>query len=48
MFDDNGEPAGQQTLQFDSRIRDVRDGPDGHLYVLTDESDGQLLRIEAE
>ena len=48
MFDDDGEPAGQQTLQFDSRIRDVRDGPDGHLYVLTDESDGQLLRIEPD
>ncbi len=27
------------------RIRDVRVGPDGYLYVLTDESDGQLLKI---
>lgn len=27
------------------RIRDVRVGPDGALYVLTDEADGQLLRI---
>lgn len=25
--------------------RDVRQGPDGALYVLTDEDDGRLLRI---
>jgi aldose sugar dehydrogenase len=28
------------------RIRDVRMGPDGFLYVLTDESNGALLRLE--
>jgi glucose/arabinose dehydrogenase len=28
------------------RIRDVRQGPDGLLYVLTDETTGALLRIE--
>jgi aldose sugar dehydrogenase len=28
------------------RIRDVRQGPDGYLYLLTDESNGQLLRLE--
>jgi glucose/arabinose dehydrogenase len=27
------------------RIRDVRQGPDGYLYVLTDEPDGQLLKL---
>lgn len=27
------------------RIRDVRVGPDGFLYVLTDETDGQLLKV---
>lgn len=30
------------------RIRDVRQGPDGWLYLLTDSDDGKLLRIEAE
>jgi glucose/arabinose dehydrogenase len=30
-----------------ARVRDVRQGPDGHLYLLTDEDDGRLLRIEA-
>jgi glucose/arabinose dehydrogenase len=28
------------------RIRDVRQGADGLLYVITDEDDGALLRIE--
>jgi glucose/arabinose dehydrogenase len=31
--------------QLDARIRDVRQGPDGYLYVLTDASNGQLLRL---
>jgi glucose/arabinose dehydrogenase len=30
---------------LDARIRDVRAGADGNLYVLTDEDDGRLLRI---
>jgi aldose sugar dehydrogenase len=29
----------------DQRIRDVREGPDGALYLLTDDEDGQLLRV---
>lgn len=29
------------------RIRDVREGPDGHIYLLTDHEDGALYRIEA-
>ena len=33
------EPIGE-------RIRDVRLGPDGKLYLLTDSSDGRLLRID--
>jgi aldose sugar dehydrogenase len=28
------------------RIRDVRQGPDGWLYLLTDDVNGKLLRIE--
>lgn len=30
---------------INQRIRDVREGPDGLLYLLTDESSGQLLRL---
>jgi glucose/arabinose dehydrogenase len=32
--------------QIGERVRDVRVGPDGNLYVLTDENDGKLLKIE--
>ncbi|EKZ5283070.1 PQQ-dependent sugar dehydrogenase [Klebsiella aerogenes] len=30
------------------RIRDVRVGPDGYLYLLTDEPDGELLKVSPE
>jgi glucose/arabinose dehydrogenase len=32
-------------VDLGKRIRDVRAGRDGNVYVLTDEQDGQLLRI---
>jgi aldose sugar dehydrogenase len=28
------------------RIRDVREGPDGYIYVLTDHTEGALYRIQ--
>jgi glucose/arabinose dehydrogenase len=31
---------------FGERIRDVRQGPDGHLYLLTDSPKGALLRLD--
>ena len=31
---------------LEERIRDVRQGPDGLLYLLTDDSEGMLLRLE--
>jgi glucose/arabinose dehydrogenase len=31
---------------FGARIRDVRNGPDGTLYLLTDDPNGKLLRLE--
>ncbi|HTT06475.1 MAG TPA: PQQ-dependent sugar dehydrogenase [Steroidobacteraceae bacterium] len=44
----NGGPIRREYLLEDlkQRIRDVRQGPDGDLYVLTDEDEGALLRIE--
>ncbi len=44
---DNGKPGDDERLLTDlgERIRDVRQGPDGALYVLTDSSDGKLLRL---
>src|SRR5438105_3980260 len=31
---------------FNERIRDVRQGPDGWLYLLTDADDGRVIRVE--
>ena len=31
--------------ELDARIRDVRVGPDGFLYLLTDAKDGALLKV---
>jgi glucose/arabinose dehydrogenase len=28
------------------RIRDLRQGPDGFIYLLTDEGDGKLVRLK--
>ena len=28
------------------RIRDVATGPDGHLYILTDDLEGSVLRLD--
>lgn len=47
-LDGEGSVTGQERLTIGSRVRDVRQGPDGFLYVLTDEENGRLLRIEPE
>src|SRR5690606_36928066 len=41
------EPGTQQVMfeEVGQRMRDVRTGPDGMLYLLTDEPDGQVLRV---
>ena len=48
MFNDRGLLVRQQSLlrELRQRIREIRQGPDGLIYVLTDEVDGALLRIE--
>ena len=47
-FNTNMEEVRRETLLEDKRwrIRDIRQGPDGLLYVITDERNGALLRIE--
>jgi len=37
--------TGEERLALGERVRDVRQGPDGAIYVLTDEDDGKLLRL---
>jgi glucose/arabinose dehydrogenase len=34
-----------RVLEVGERVRDVRQGPDGYLYLVTDESKGKLLRV---
>jgi glucose/arabinose dehydrogenase len=48
VFDAQGLEVGQEALltELRQRIRDVRAGPDGLLYVATDEAAGAVLRIE--
>jgi len=40
----SGQPQ-ETTIPIDQRVRDIRVGPDGLVYVLTDSTAGQLLRI---
>ena len=44
----NGRVAQEERYlaELRERIRDVREGPDGALYLLTDSSRGRLLRVE--
>ncbi len=48
VMNQRGLPTRRQSLLLDlkQRIREVRQGPDGLLYLLTDEAFGALLRIE--
>jgi len=47
VFNENGEQRRESLLtDLHQRIRDVRQGPDGLLYLLTDENDGAMLKIE--
>ncbi len=48
VFNDKALPTGRESMLVDlkQRIRDVRPGPDGFLYVLTDQALGAMLKIE--
>ncbi len=48
VFNNNMEEIRREMMLNDlhQRIREVRQGPDGFLYLLTDEDDGALLKIE--
>ena len=44
---ENGKVKSQETMftELDQRIREVRAGPDGYLYLLIDSDEGKMLRI---
>jgi glucose/arabinose dehydrogenase len=48
IVDANGKFVSHQKIVtgLGQRIRDVRTGPDGYVYLLTDETAGAMLRLE--
>jgi len=48
LFNEKMEELRRESLLVDlrQRVRDVKQGPDGLLYVITDEAEGAVLRIE--
>ena len=48
VVDDAHVATAETSIAIGARVRDVRVGPDGHVYVLTDEPNGQLIRLDTE
>jgi glucose/arabinose dehydrogenase len=48
VFNDKLQELRRESMftELHQRVRDVRQGPDGFIYVITDENDGAVLRIE--
>ncbi len=44
--DASGNVVNETPIPIGQRVRDVRQGPDGFLYVLTDAANGRLVRLE--
>ncbi|MDY7229450.1 PQQ-dependent sugar dehydrogenase [Hyalangium rubrum] len=42
---DGDRVASEEWIPLDARIRDVKVGPDGAVYAITDEGDGRILRV---
>ena len=47
---DNARVTGEEHLLVDrsQRVRDVRQGPDGFLYIVTDQKNGELWRVSPQ
>ena len=48
VFNDKGEEIRREMFltEWRQRVREVRQGPDGLVYILTDENPGGLFRLE--
>ena len=42
----DGAPASERRVEIGARVRDVAVGPDGLVYVLTDEDAGRIIRLK--
>ncbi|MBS3744575.1 MAG: PQQ-dependent sugar dehydrogenase [Wenzhouxiangellaceae bacterium] len=45
---EDGRVVAEEWLEIGHRVRDVVQGPDGDIYLVTDESDGRVMRIVRE
>ena len=48
VFNDKGLPTNREIMlaELKQRVREVKPGPDGYLYALTDETFGAVLKVE--
>jgi glucose/arabinose dehydrogenase len=46
VVDAQGRVTAHESMRIGQRVRDVRQGPDGMIYVLTDEIHGRVFRLE--
>ncbi len=44
-MDANGQPGPERRIEIGARVRDVKVGPDGLVYVLTDEEAGRIIQL---
>jgi glucose/arabinose dehydrogenase len=42
----DGRPVPERRIEIGARVRDVSVGPDGLIYVLTDEAQGKIIRLQ--
>ena len=45
-LDEKGNVVSEKSIEIGERVRDVKLAPDGKLYVITDEDNGKLIRLE--
>ncbi len=45
-LDEKGNVVSEKSIDIGQRVRDIKVGPDDKLYVITDERNGQLIRLE--
>ena len=46
VLDGKGHVVREEKIPVDERVRDVRQAPDGQIYIITDSDEGRLLRLE--
>ena len=48
QFNAKGEPTGREIVlsELKQRIREVKPGPDGFIYAITDETFGAVIKVE--